>query len=424
MVAMHPKFVLLLVIFLTFTSYLIGCSSVDSDYTDLSDAESGIAIDSIPIENDTKTQKKKKRLRRLTGIINANDTRCSRRGNFEFGRCRCQYPYTGSKCLDFACEHGLSVGAHYDPESSVFNKKCICDHDWSGEYCNIPIADQCNGKGQYIDGHCRCLDFYFGESCQYVGQCVNGRLSEGICKCDYGWEGDYCHHIACHHGYTSAELNYTKCVCPPRHTGQFCDECKLTGLHILPFPNCTLEIVPSHARLTREKTDGQLMSRISIIGVAAGILVVLVFIMWILHWGRKRNSTEAGSRRSLSESPPEDVKELIDLGIFVRQKSREVKIHKNGFHEIDCHTNHDNNIQIKIKTTELHNRLKRLVTSHKVFDVWIKKSYYYYCFNEMSCQLFSIVCWLFKLQTVLENDYARSGKHHRCPGTGLRIEAH
>lgn len=90
------------------------------------------------------------------------------------------------------------------------------------------------------------------------------------CKCDYGWEGDYCHRIVCHHGYTSkfnnwiiwkksigAELNYTKCICPPRHTGQFCGECKLIGLHILPFPNCTLEIVPSHARITREKTDGQ-----------------------------------------------------------------------------------------------------------------------------------------------------------------------
>lgn len=54
---MRTKFALFLFIFLTFTTNSIICTSNDSDYTDLTDAESGIAIDSIPIENNTQTQK-------------------------------------------------------------------------------------------------------------------------------------------------------------------------------------------------------------------------------------------------------------------------------------------------------------------------------------------------------------------------------
>uniref|UniRef100_A0AC35F5Y4 EGF-like domain-containing protein n=1 Tax=Panagrolaimus sp. PS1159 TaxID=55785 RepID=A0AC35F5Y4_9BILA len=127
---------------------------------------------------------------------------CANNGTYEYGRCRCKYPYTGPKCFDFACEHGLSVGARYDPESPIWSKRCLCDDDWSGDLCNIPIADQCNGRGQYINGHCRCLDYYFGSRCQYVGKCEHGKLIEGICKCEYGWEGDYCSKIVCHHGYT------------------------------------------------------------------------------------------------------------------------------------------------------------------------------------------------------------------------------
>lgn len=111
-------------------------------------------------------------------------------------------------------EHGLSVGPRYDPDSIFFNRQCICDEDWAGDLCNIPINDQCNGRGQYIKttftpGRCKCHGYYFGElnfpwleppvqigivgpNCQYVGKCVNGKLQEGKCVCSYGYEGDYC----------------------------------------------------------------------------------------------------------------------------------------------------------------------------------------------------------------------------------------
>ncbi|EJW77475.1 hypothetical protein WUBG_11615, partial [Wuchereria bancrofti] len=61
-----------------------------------------------------------------------------RNGGIMIGRgCVCFYPYTGTRCLDFACAHGISVGIRYDPDSLFFNKPCICDEDWSGDLCDI-----------------------------------------------------------------------------------------------------------------------------------------------------------------------------------------------------------------------------------------------------------------------------------------------
>uniref|UniRef100_A0A7E4VSY7 EGF-like domain-containing protein n=1 Tax=Panagrellus redivivus TaxID=6233 RepID=A0A7E4VSY7_PANRE len=265
--------------------------------------------------------------------LNRTSPHCSNHGFFEFGKCRCLYPYTGLKCTDFACEHGLSVGARYDPQSPIFNKKCICDDDWSGDLCNIPIADQCNGKGQYVKGLCVCLDYYFGNRCQYVGKCDHGKLSEGQCTCEYGWEGDTCNEIVCHHGYTTPELNHSSCVCPPRHTGQFCDECKLTGIHVLPFPNCTEEHVPSPATISRQKTRGQIMNRLIFISIAAGVLLMLLFVMWILRWGRRRTSSTVDlDSHNGGSLPAIDDMEAPDIRLLVRKKNS-VTITRDGFHD-------------------------------------------------------------------------------------------
>jgi hypothetical protein len=308
---------------LLFISFELGHSeSLNDSISDIyqtsdDDYNSGIVIDSVPI--DSENNNRSLRIKRKYSVTPKTPPKyCANNGTYEYGRCRCKYPYTGPKCFDFACEHGLSVGARYDPESPIWSKRCLCDDDWSGDLCNIPIADQCNGRGQYINGHCRCLDYYFGSRCQYVGKCEHGKLIEGICKCEYGWEGDYCSKIVCHHGYTTPETNYTVCVCPPRHTGQYCDECLLTGSHILPYPNCTKEMVPTLAKMSREKAHGQIISRLIFIGVALAVLLLLLLGMWILRWGRKRNTEDGGSIKGerASPLPPNHV----DLQLLVRQK--------------------------------------------------------------------------------------------------------
>lgn len=72
------------------------------------------------------------------------------------------------------------MGPRFDPASAFFNRKCICDEDWSGDLCHIPIANQCHERGQYVNGRCICHGYYFGPRCQYVGKCVQGKLTEGL----------------------------------------------------------------------------------------------------------------------------------------------------------------------------------------------------------------------------------------------------
>ncbi|KAI6177067.1 EGF-like domain-containing protein [Aphelenchoides bicaudatus] len=135
---------------------------------------------------------------------------CSNGGTFHRGKCQCRYPYAGDHCDDFACQNGLSTGSRYDPKSEFFNKKCICDEHWSGELCHIPIADQCNERGSYINGRCHCHGYYFGPACQYVGKCIHGTLKAGICECNYGFEGDYCELIVCYRGYVNKAKPFKK----------------------------------------------------------------------------------------------------------------------------------------------------------------------------------------------------------------------
>ncbi|KAI1708856.1 teneurin-3 [Ditylenchus destructor] len=305
-----------------------GASSSMSFFeaADETDQKDGIAVDRIPIQRKTsrKMRRHRRRLRQHFAEQLNETAPCENGGNFVNGKCECHFPFVGPRCVDFACEHGLSVGNRYDSDSTFFNRMCICDEDWAGELCNEPVADQCNERGQYKNGRCKCHGWYFGPKCQYVGKCDHGKLQEGHCHCDYGYEGDYCHLINCHHGYRDKNNNSESCVCPPRHTGMFCDECLLTSgedsngrsYHVLPFPNCTEEVIPHWARMSREKTDDRIWSRLIILLIVIFLLLLLFLIMLLMHWGRRRQQdpeVDVERRKAMEER-----KELLERAIYLQ----------------------------------------------------------------------------------------------------------
>lgn len=47
------------------------------------------------------------------------------------------------------------------------------------------------------------------------------------------------------------------CVCPARFTGLRCDKCTQNGPKIRPYPDCTIDMLKSKARLQRQKSELQ-----------------------------------------------------------------------------------------------------------------------------------------------------------------------
>lgn len=89
--------------------------------------------------------------------------------------------------------------------------------------------------------------------------------------------------------------NLESCICPPRHRGTFCDECLLkedsllSNVYIIPYPNCTIETISQRARISREKTDNRIYSRLIILLVTISLIIFFAIIMLIMHWDRNRD---------------------------------------------------------------------------------------------------------------------------------------
>uniref|UniRef100_A0A0N5C4E4 EGF-like domain-containing protein n=1 Tax=Strongyloides papillosus TaxID=174720 RepID=A0A0N5C4E4_STREA len=209
---------------------------------------------------------------------------CLNNGTFVNGKCNCIYPYTGTLCQDFACVHGLSTGVRYNKHSLFFSKMCICNDGWDGELCDIPTTEQCNERGNYVNGICQCQGLYFGENCQYVRSCNHGNLSHGRCLCESGWEGDYCESIICRHGHPNLKNNSESCVCPPRYAGIHCEKCAQKGKHVTKYPECTIEIESHASEIYRKKNDHQMLHRIYVIGGSLLFLFLVIAIIFIRHW--------------------------------------------------------------------------------------------------------------------------------------------
>uniref|UniRef100_A0A914WAY4 EGF-like domain-containing protein n=1 Tax=Plectus sambesii TaxID=2011161 RepID=A0A914WAY4_9BILA len=182
-------------------------------------------------------------------------------------QCECPPLFTGRYCEDYACLNGLSTGAQYDPDSTFFKTRCLCDSGWSGELCNISLLKRCGDKGKEINGKCECEKNFAGARCQYVTRCINGQLYNGRCACHYGWSGDFCEHIICHQGV--ADASNKTCICPPKYRGKFCDFCAKPSSS--PPPECA-EI--SGKRFIELPGNNNVL-------VFLGVVVIVILIMFL-----------------------------------------------------------------------------------------------------------------------------------------------
>ncbi|KHN86166.1 hypothetical protein Tcan_05588 [Toxocara canis] len=199
-------------------------------------------------------------------------------------RCECPFPFTGRRCVDYSCVHGISVGARYDPDSLFFNRPCICDEGWIGELCEVPTADQVTVTIE-----------------------VNSETATATASDIF----------LVHNANTSADVNMgnantadakngsQSCVCPARFSGIHCDRCTQNAPKIRPYPDCTIHISTPKARILRQKTDSQIRSRVLITVGACSLLLLLIITMFILHQRRqmkmRKSPYEERRRRELKE---------------------------------------------------------------------------------------------------------------------------
>ncbi|VDO63238.1 unnamed protein product [Haemonchus placei] len=191
--------------------------------------------------------------------IRKNDpkSRCRNGGIYAGGQCHCIHPHTGKTCEEFACVHGISVGQRYDPLSLIFSKPCICDEGWKGDLCEYHLTERCGNRGEWKNNKCECIGSFFGDECQFTSRCDNGIIKHGRCICNKHFEGDYCERIICYHGYPNIKNMSQSCICPAKYKGLHCDQCSQVGPKIQPYPICTVNYIPSHARQSRKKTNQQ-----------------------------------------------------------------------------------------------------------------------------------------------------------------------
>lgn len=150
----------------------------------------------------------------------------------------------------------------------------------------------------------RVYRLLFGDECQFTSRCDNGVIKHGRCVCKKHFEGDYCERIICYHGYANIKNMSQSCICPAKYKGLHCDQCSQVGPKIQPYPICTVNYIPSHARQSRKKTNQQIKYRFVIMAGAVTFLVVIAVSMCAFHiWHQRRKNPEEEAVRmqALSE---------------------------------------------------------------------------------------------------------------------------
>ncbi|KAF8354199.1 hypothetical protein PRIPAC_95822 [Pristionchus pacificus] len=213
------------------------------------------------------------------------------------GRCHCVFPNTGPDCTDFQCVHGMSIGLRFQPKSLLFNKPCICTRGWSGDLCEYHVSEKCNSYGEWKNGHCECIGYHFGPTCQFVSKCVNGLSVRGRCACHENWEGEYCHRIICHHGTSDLKNKSMSCICSKRYTGQYCDACSKQAYDVSPYPECEKvvpRVVPHVPREPKKKVQHAKPARSTVLFIGGIGLIIFMICMFLASfiWNRTQKAKE------------------------------------------------------------------------------------------------------------------------------------
>lgn len=90
--------------------------------------------------------------------------------------------------------------------------KCVCDGQWAGPACDVPLCklNNCSSNGACTEDGCLCFLGWSGEKCDQACHAgFYGVNCSGTCRCQNGG--------ACDHKYGS-------CTCLPGWTGQFCEQ--------------------------------------------------------------------------------------------------------------------------------------------------------------------------------------------------------
>ncbi|XP_029467796.1 tenascin [Rhinatrema bivittatum] len=156
------------------------------------------------------------------------DTRpyCNGRGNYstEICGCTCEPGWKGPNCSEAECPENCNH------RGQCINGKCVCDEGFTGEDCSeTACPNDCNDQGKCVNGICVCFDEYTGEDCSEErcpvpcsehGKCVNGQ-----CVCNEGFIGEDCSESRCPNNCNNrGRCVEDECICDEGFTGDDCSE--------------------------------------------------------------------------------------------------------------------------------------------------------------------------------------------------------
>ncbi|KAF8373271.1 hypothetical protein PRIPAC_79700 [Pristionchus pacificus] len=132
-------------------------------------------------------------------------------GEIREGKCVCKGSWKGPACNDYdRCPsvrpslHAGSCsesGCAHEGIMAIGSKhlECICKDQWDGRHCERQACWRLTMKGQDKryrngkDGKCECGTHFERENCSVLKSCEkNGKLENGVCKCNDGYGGETC----------------------------------------------------------------------------------------------------------------------------------------------------------------------------------------------------------------------------------------